>query len=155
MGLGTLVQVVAFGSLLVGILASASDEDIAAGPAFALGFTLIPVWAATVAFTSAHERAPMATLKGMGVWLILGLPLALVNAVVGLSVGFAAGGSFALRSTALRPGRARWLSIAALIVYVGLLLVILPQAALFAGAVTPLLALRIADIYAERYEQQS
>lgn len=148
--IGTVIQIVSFGSILVGALAAASEEDVAGGPAFALGFVLVPVVCATVAFASAHERAAMATLKGMGVWLVLGLSLGVLNPVVGLSTAFAASGAFTLRATVDRPGKARAVAVLLTAAYLLVLVLVLPQAALLAGAVTPLLGIRAADIYSER-----
>ena len=97
-------------------------------------------------------RAAMAVLKGMGIWLVLGLPLSLANPIMGLATGFTAAGVFTIRTTALRPGRARWLAVLLTAAYLLLLVAILPQAAILAGALTPLLAIRAADLYSERRE---
>lgn len=149
--MGTAVQGVAFGSLVLAVVASLIDEPtVSPGPSYALGFILVPVTAAAVAFISAHDNPPMATLKGMGAWLVVGLPLAVLNPIIGFSTAFAAAGAFTLRSDAPRPGRARAIAVAVLAVYVTVLVGILPQAAVFAGAVTPLLAVRAADLYLER-----
>lgn len=137
---------------MVGVFASTSEETLAAGPAFALGFILVPVACAVVAFVSRHPGAPMATLKGMGAWLVLALPLSLMNPIIGLSVGFAASGALTLRSDSLRPGRYRSLAVAGTGVYVVILLLILPQAAIVAGALTPLLAVRVGDLITEQRE---
>lgn len=149
---GTLVQAISFGSMIVGVFASASESGEAAGPYFALGFMLVPVMCAVVAFMSRHPRAPLATLKGMGAWLVIGLPLSLANPVIGLGAGYAAAGALTLRADALAPGRNRAWSILAIALYLAVLLLILPQAAIFAGAVSPLLGVRAADLVSERVE---
>ena len=151
-GVATIIQAVAFASLFTGALLSVSDETLAAGPAFALGFVLVPVVCALAAFVSGHKRAPLATLKGMGVWLIVALPLSLANPIIGLSSGFAASGAFTLKALALSPGKRRAWAVVALTLYMALLVAVLPQAALLAGAVTPLLAIRVADMISERAE---
>lgn len=138
---------------MLGVFASTTAESDAAAPAFALGFVLVPVVCAIVAFGSNHPRAPIATLKGMGAWLVVALPLSLVNPITGLSTGFAAAGWFALRADSLRPGRNRAWAVAGTAVYVTFLVVILPQAAILAGAVTPLLAIRVGDLLTERREE--
>lgn len=140
-------------SLMLGVFASSTEEALAAGPAFALGFILVPVACATVAFASRHPRAPIATLKGMGAWLVVALPLSLMNPVTGLSAGFAASGSLTLRSDTLKPGRYRTFAIIGTAIYVTILLVILPQAAIVAGALTPLLAIRVGDLMTEQKEK--
>lgn len=87
-GLGTSIQAIALGALMMGTLASAAGDDQAAGPAFATGFSLVPVVLAAVAFVSGADRAPVATVTGMGLWLLLALPLGLMNPATGLSAGF-------------------------------------------------------------------
>lgn len=151
-GVGTIVQAISFSSLIGGAVISLADDGVSAGPAFALGFGLVPVACAVVAFVSGHERAPLATLKGMGVWAVVGLPLGLINPVSGLSTGFAAAASFTLRSLAQRPGKRRALATGILALYVTALVLLIPPAALFAGALTPLLVIRTADIISERSE---
>lgn len=147
-----MVQAIAFGSLMVGIFASQTDEEIAGGPAFALGFALVPVVCALAAFVSRHPRAPLATLKGMGMWLVVGLPLSLLHPVIGLTAGFTAAGAMTIRPDTLSPGRYRFYGVLAAAAYATVLLAFLPQAALLAGAVTPLLVIRLADLLTERKE---
>jgi hypothetical protein len=151
---GTLVQAVSFGSLVVGVAASTSDRGEAAGPYYALGFILVPIMCAVVAFMSKHAQAPMATLKGMGVWLVIGVPLVLLHPVIGLGTGFAAAGAMTLRSDVLRPRRNRVWAVVATALYLALLLFVLPQSAVLAGAVAPLLAIRAADLLTERREER-
>lgn len=152
-GIGTVVQAASFFSFMIGVFASTSEEAIAGGPAFALGFILVPVACATVAFVSRHPQAPMATLKGMGGWLVVALPLSLMNPIIGLSAGFAASGALTLRSDSLQPGSYRLLAIAGTAAYVVILILILPQAAMVAGALTPLLAIRVGDLLTEQKEK--
>ncbi|MGD2103148.1 MAG: hypothetical protein PVG83_13025 [Acidimicrobiia bacterium] len=152
---GTVVQAVSFGSLMVGVFASTSDSGEAGGVYFALGFMLVPIMCAVVAFMSRHPRAPMATLKGMGAWLVIGLPLGLLIPVVGLGMGYTAAGALTLRSDALAPGRNRAWAILAVAIYLTVLLLILPQSAILGGAISPLLAIRAADIVTERRELQT
>lgn len=141
---------VSFGALLFGALISLSDEPISGGPSFALGFILAPATFASVAFISGHERAPIATLKAMGVWLVLALSLGVLNPVTGLCVAFGAAGVITMRR---EEWTSTWTRSAAVVLtglYVLLLVVILPEAGIFAGAVTPLLATRAADMYQAR-----
>ena len=149
----TVVQVIAFGSIMVGVFASQSEDPEAGGIFFALGFALVPVVCAVTAFATRHPRAPMATLKGMGAWLVIGLPVSLLHPVIGLTAGFTAAGAITLRSDVLRPGRYRAYAIGAMVLYEVVLLAILPQAALLAGAVSPLLAVRLADLFTEKKEE--
>lgn len=138
---------------MVAVFASTSDNEEAGAVYFALGFMLVPIMCAVVAFMSRHPRAPIATLKGMGGWLVVGLPLALVNPVIGLGAGYTAAGALTLRSDVLAPGRNRAWAIVGMALYLAVLLIILPQAAILAGAVSPLLAVRAADLLSQRGEE--
>ncbi len=149
-GIGTFLQAIATGSLIFAILATQSTTPESAGPFFALGFMLVPVVFATVAFLSGQANAPIATLKAMGLWAIIALPLGLVNPVMGLCAGFTAGAAVTMRATPEIPGRARMYAVLLATGYVTTLLLILPQAGVFAGAVTPLLAVKAADYYTEK-----
>jgi FtsH-binding integral membrane protein len=153
-GLGTVVQVVSSGALLFGTLVSVSDEEIAAGPSFALGFILAPVAFAVVAFVSGRERAPIATLKAMGIWLVLALTLGLLNPVAGLCVAYGAAGSATLRREDWTSTWTRSIAVVLTGIYVLVLVVVLPEAGIFAGAVTPLLSIRAADVYQARAVSQ-
>jgi hypothetical protein len=86
----------------------------------------------------------------MGLWLVFALPLGLINPVTGLCAGFCAGGAVTLRRSETPIRRARAIAGALTVVYVTVLVLTLPQAGLFAGAVTPLLSIRAADVYSER-----
>lgn len=147
-GLGTTLQTISYGSLLFGAIVSQSDDPTGGGSAFALGFLLAPTVFAVVAFVSGHPRAPLATLKGMGLWLIVALPFGLLNPVTGLTLGFTAAAAVTLRGEE-GLGRIRSIAVVAAGVWVSVLVFILPEAGIFAGAVTPLLAIRAADVYAE------
>ena len=151
--MGTIVQMVSFLSLFMGAAVSVADDAGPAGPAFAFGFALAPIMCCLTAFVSGHQRASMAALKGMGVWLAVGIPLSLLNLIPGLSAGFAASGAFTLRSLAVRPGKKRAWAVVLLAGWVTVLVYLLPQAALLTAAATPLLAIRLADVLSERAEE--
>lgn len=149
---GTLIQAISYGSILLGALAAQSEGDLAAGPAFALGFGLVPLVFVAVAIISRRQNAPASILKAMGAWLVFALPLGLFNPVTGLVAGFSAGGALTLRPPAMMTKR--WRARAAILgtIYVTGLVLIVPRAGIFAGAVTPLLVIRAADVYAEKTE---
>jgi uncharacterized membrane protein len=149
-GFGTVVQAISFGSLLLGAVASRSDQPEAAGPAFAIGFGLVPIVFVIVAFGSGRFGAASAVLKGMGLWLLVALPVGLINPVTGMCAGFAAAGAVTLRREEGIAFRPRVAAVVMASAYVTLLVVLLPQAGIFAGAITPLFAIRGADIWSER-----
>ncbi|REK12373.1 MAG: hypothetical protein DWQ40_11555 [Actinobacteria bacterium] len=151
---GTVIQVVSFGALLFGALVSLSDDPTPGAPSFALGFILAPATFASVAFISGHERAPTATLKAMGLWLVLALSLGVLNPVTGLCAAFGAAGVITLRR---EEWTSTWVRAIAVVVgasYVLLLVVLVPEAGIFAGAVTPLLAVRAGDVYQARSRER-
>jgi hypothetical protein len=146
-GLGTMVTVVSYSSILVAIVAARSDTPEASGPAFALGFALVPVVFVTVAFVSGRRAAPMAVLKGMGLWLVIGLPLALLNPVFGLCMGFGIGGVVTLRRGESASWIVRTISVALIAVYCLVMVFIIPPLGILSGGLLPLAALGIADYY--------
>lgn len=145
---GTVIQIVGYGSFLLAVVATRSDTPDAAGPAFALAFTLVPVVFAAVAFISGHPRAPMATLQGMGLWLLIALPLGLVNTVTGLCAAYGVAGAVALRRDG--PLRVRLVAVALATLYVTALVLTIVPAGVLSGAVVPLLAVKLGDMYHER-----
>lgn len=149
-GIGTLIQAISFGSLLLGVVASQSDQVEAGGPAFAVGFGLVPIVLVIVALGSGRRGAAGSVLKGMGLWLVIALPIGLVNPVTGLCAGFTAAGAVTLRREEGIPFKPRLAAVVMAAGYITLLLFLLPQAGIFAGAVTPLLAIRGADLWSER-----
>lgn len=144
-----MVQIVSFGSILFGALAAGAD-DVAAGPAFALGFGLVPVVFVITAFGSAARSAPTAIVKAMLLWLVIALPVGLLNPVSGLTAAFGAGAAMTLRQTDHYRRWARGIAVLIGTIYVTALVFNFPQAGIFAGAVTPLLAVKAADLYLER-----
>lgn len=146
-GLATIVQLVSYSSLLVAIVATQSDEPEAAGPTFALGFALVPVVFVVVAFVSGRSRAPIQVLKAMGLWLVIGLPLGLLNPVFGLCAAFGFGGVITLKGDETTSWRARSVAVGALSIYVLAVLFIIPALGLISGGVLPLAVLGLADYF--------
>jgi hypothetical protein len=103
-----------------------------------------------VAFVSGAGRAPVAALKAMGLWLLIALPVGLINPVTGLCAGFTAGAAVTLRHSEVHQRGARAWAVLIAASYVTVLVLTFTQAGIFAGAVTPLLAIKAADIYSER-----
>lgn len=148
-GLGTVVQMISYGSLLVAIVATQSDTPDAAGPAFAVGFALAPMVFVTVAFTSGRHKAPVAVLKAMGLWLVVALPLSLFNPIFGLSVGFGLGGVLTLKERDTDRWQNRTVAVLLTGVYALLMLWIIPALGLLSGGLLPLAALGLMDYYTE------
>jgi hypothetical protein len=112
----------------------------------AFGLALVPFVFLVLAFASRHLQAPMAALKGMGLFLLIGLPLGLFDVAVGTAVGYAAGAVPALRGVAgVDVRRRRWIAVGVLFVYLAVLRVLVPPFALLSGAVLPLMIHGLVD----------
>lgn len=148
-GLSTIVLMVSYSSLLVAIVATQSDTPEAAGPTFALGFALVPVVFVSVAFLSGRSRAPTAVLKGMGVWLLVALPLGLFNPVFGLCAGFGMGGVLTLRERDTDRWQTRVIAVLLVATYSLAMLFVIPGIGLLSGGLLPLASLGLADYYSQ------
>ena len=124
--LATLVELVAFWAIVVGMIrATAEEGSEAAGSAaglFALGFALVPFAFLVLAFGTNNPRAPGATLRAMGFFLIIGLPVIIfVDAAVGLAAGFGLGAIATIRLEVEHSWKVRLGWVIGLVVYVFLL----------------------------------
>ena len=148
-GLATLVVMVSYSSLLVAIVASRSDTPEASGPAFALGFALVPIAYVALAFVSGRRNAPMQVLKAMGVWLVVGMPLVLANPIFGLAVGYGSAGVPTLRVRPTDSWKARIVAVLLVAAYSLAMLQIIPPLGLLSGGLLPLASLGLADYYTQ------
>jgi hypothetical protein len=148
-------MVVSFGSILLGAIAAGTDQDVAAGPAFALGFGLVPIVFVIIAFGSKAESAPVSIVKAMLLWVVIALPIGLLNPITGLTAAFGAGAAVTFRKSDYHRRWIRAAAVAISTIYVTALVFIFTQAGIFAGAVTPLLAIKAADLYMERRARMS
>lgn len=148
-GLGTIVMAISYGSLLLAIVASRSETPEAAGPAFAVGFALVPAVFVTVAFMSGRRNAPTAVLKAMGLWLLIALPLVLFNPVFGLSVAFGIGGVLTLKAPDTDSWKSRSVAVLLVAVYSLMMLFVIPALGLMSGGLLPLACLGLMDQYVD------
>jgi len=147
--LGTLVVMVSYSSLLAAIVSSRDASD-ATGPVFALGFALVPLVFVTVAFVSGRQKAPMAVLKGMGLWLIVALPFSLLNPVFGLSAGYGIGGVVTLKEGDTDRWQARTIAVVTVAAYSFGIVILIPSLTalgVLSGGLLALPALGLADYY--------
>lgn len=149
----TAVLFVSYGFLLLGVFAGRADTPQQAGPPMAIGLALVPFVFVALAFISRHERAPISVLKGMGLWLVVSLPVGLINPITGLVAAFGAGGIVTLRPDQESAIRTRLLAVVVTTGYVTALLLVVPAAGVFSGAVLPLAALGFADSFSLRRAQ--
>lgn len=128
-----------------GLAASHAGQPIPAELVL-FGLAFVPATYLVAAFASRHRRAPGAVLTAMGLFLLVGFPVALVNPVVGLVAGFGAGAVVSLRRPADLGRRPRVVAVAAAAIYtLVLVLVGVHEFALFSAAALPFTAVGLAD----------
>jgi hypothetical protein len=137
----------AYGAAISFTEASVDTELVTrAGGAFGLSLILVPMAFAAAAFVSRRDDAPLMVLAGMGLFLVVGLPvLVLRNPVGALITGYAAGAVVSLareEGTGLRH-RAVAAAIVGVVVHLGFLAVPAPTAWL--APALPFTAMGIAD----------
>ena len=107
--IATLLLAPAMWSLLIGLVARASDDANAptAAPLVALGLCLIPFVYIALAWLSEHPRPSSAVAKAMGLCLVIGIPASALaqDAITGLVAGIGAGGSSRSGPTSSTRGR--------------------------------------------------
>ena len=156
--LATLLLVLAYWSLLAGLVAGGSDAE--GGPsapaAVAFGLALIPFVFIVLAFASEHPGAPAAVVKAMGLTLVVGLPVSgfAGDAVTGIVAGVGAGGIVALRADAAHNWRARAIGVAVATVYTFVLVRVAAELALLPAPIFPFTAIGVADHLSERRREQ-
>ena len=148
--LATLLLVPAYWGLLVGLVSVASEDPVrvpAAGLWIAFGLCLIPFVFMALAFTSAHPRAPGATLRAMILCLVVGIPVSAIaaDAVTGFVAGIGAGGIAAMHSDLDRAWRARALAIAIASLWAFVTVRTVTDVALLLAPVLPFTSLGVAD----------
>ena len=155
-GVATVVLVVSYSAMLLAFVAA--EVDGADGSAaFALGAALVPFVFVALAFISGHRRASGAVLKAMGLALLVAFPVSAImqDVVTGLVAGFGAGGVVALRAEPVHTRKSRALAVALVSLYVAVLVRVIIEAGLIAGATLPLVSIGIADSFVEFRARQN
>jgi hypothetical protein len=123
---------------------SAVQLDLAA-----IGLAIAPFVFITVGFVSRNPQAPKRVLQSMGLLLLVGLSIGLLDPLLGAAVGFAIGGALTLnRPDVERTMAWRFGAVGFLLVYMLVLMVVALPAGVLTGAVMPLLMIGFADEYA-------
>lgn len=153
--IATLVLVPGFWAILAGLVAGSSEGEPGGpnpGAAIALGLSLIPFVFVALAFMSEHPRAPVAVLKGMGLSLLVGIPVSALaaDAVTGIIAGVGAGGVVSLRADLPHNWKARAIGVVVAAVYTFVLVRLAGAMVLLPAPVFPLTAIGIADHLSER-----
>jgi len=158
--LTTLLVVPVFWSLLAGLVAAGDEGDAGpnAGAAVAFGLALLPFVFVAGAFLSQHPSAPSAALRGMGLSLLVGVPVSALagDAVTGLVAGVGAGAAVVVRRGAADPLRPRFVAVALASAYTFVLVRLAGSVALLSAPVFPFTAVGMADmVMARRAERRS
>jgi hypothetical protein len=143
------------------VLASRGSGDAGGAGLLWLGLAVTPFVFLVLAFASGHPKAPGATLAAMGLFLVIALPVGLLDLLVGLVAGFGAGAVLALRfDPEVHSRKGRVIGVAgaslytlALVLLQGLVPALGPFAVVSA-AVIPLAVVGIADEAAEGILEQ-
>ncbi len=157
--LATLVLVLAFWSMLAGLVAASSDQPDAPNPApaIAFGLALIPFVFLVLAFMSEHPRPSSAVLRAMGLALLVGIPVSALagDAVTGIVAGVGAGGVAALRRDPDSTTRSRALAVLVAAVYTFVLVRVAGGLVLLPAPIFPFTAIGIADHLSERSRERA
>ncbi|HEX6423459.1 MAG TPA: hypothetical protein VFZ79_08270 [Acidimicrobiales bacterium] len=155
----TLVLAVAFWSLMVGLVALATDDTdvpepsgLNAGAAVAFGLALIPFVFITLAFMSEHPRAPGAVVRAMLLSVLVGVVVTglVGDPVTGVVAGVGAGGVAALRRDVDDEVRPRVVAVAIASLYTLVLVYAAGGIVLLPAPIFPFTAIGIADHLSER-----
>lgn len=152
--LTTLLVVPAFWAILAGLVAVADEGDAGpnAGAAIAFGFALLPFVFVAGAFLTQHPAAPGAVLRGMGLCLLVGIPVSAVagDAATGLVAGVGAGAAIVVRRAPGDRLRPRFIAVALAAAYTFVLVRMAGEVALLSAPVFPFTCVGMADMVVAR-----
>ena len=147
--LATVVMTISYWAILFARALGSAEGTSDSGAPFAFGMMLVPFTFITLAFASRQRDAPWAVVKAMGLFAVFGLPLGLVNVVLGLVLGFGLGGVVALRREEVHRWQLRVIAVLAAVLYTLVVLQLAPPMGIFTGSVVPFVAAGIADQVSE------
>ena len=138
-------------SLVIAVAAAASDSADAPDPApfAAFGLALVPLVFVTVAFGSRNRRAAGRSVGAMGLFLIVALPLGLLDSTTGLVAAYGIGGAITLRAEQVHRLRGRLLAVALVAIYTLVVISVAPPLGIALAPLLPLPAAAVADIFME------
>jgi hypothetical protein len=121
------------------IFAGTTAPDGSGVGLIALGLALVPFVFLVAAFATQHPNAPGATLRAMGWFLLVGLPVGVFVPIIGVCLGVSLGAVVALAPLPERDTRrTRYLTVAGVAAYLLVLLAFSPGFLVISGAVLPL-----------------
>lgn len=128
----------------------ADAERSSIEPALAmLGLAIAPFAFIALGFVSRNPGAPKRVLQAMGLLLLVGLSVGLLDPLLGASLGFGIGGALVLNRPDL-PRLTFWRfgAVAFTAIYTLVLFVVALPAGVFTGALLPFIMIGFADEYA-------
>lgn len=153
--LATVLMFASYLLFIYALVAASGEETVFAGALLGIGLGLVPAVFLVAAFVSNNPRAAASTLAAIALWLVVTLPLGLINLPTGLVAGYGAGGIVAFRLGPVHTRKSRVIAVALVIVYTLALQRLLPEVGLFAGAPLPFIGIAIADEYRTRLSRDS
>jgi hypothetical protein len=122
------------------LLAGTAVEDGGGAGLIALGLALVPFVFLTAAFATKHPNAAGATLRAMGWFLLVGLPLGVLFVpILGVAVGVALGSAVALAPLeGIETRRVRYYAVVGVGIYLTVLVLLVPGFAIISAAVLPI-----------------
>ncbi len=148
--IATVATLISYSFILFAFVAGSTEDGPDPGPPLALGLALVPFVFLVAAFLTRHSRASVAVLKAMGLWLVIGIPIAALDIVTGLVAGFGAGAVVTVRAEEEHTTKSRIIAVSLVAVYTLVLVQFASDAALVGGAMLPFLAVGVADSVMER-----
>lgn len=114
----------------------------------AIGLAVAPLVFIVVGLVSRNPLTPKRTLWSMGLLIVIGLSVGLLDPALGASAGFGVGIALTLRVPDI-PGqmKRRMYGVAFAVAYTLLLLIFIPSGGVLTGAVFPALMVGFADEY--------
>ena len=144
-GVASVVQMVAALSLIAAAELATSDAGRDAAVASAVGLILVPVVFLIAAVGTGRADPGFAVFKALGVFIAVTLVGGLITPAIGIGMGFALGGMLVIEPEGEFVTRTRFLAVGILALYILVLLVVSPPAAVFGVAVLPLFSVALAD----------
>ena len=148
--IATVATLISYSFIVFAFVAGSTEGGPNPGPPLALGLALVPIVFMVAAFLTRHARAGGAVLKAMGLWVVIGIPIASLDIVTGLVAGFAAGAVVSVRAEEEHTRKSRVIAGSLATLYTFLLLQVAPGVAVVGGSMLPFLGVGIADSIMER-----
>jgi len=155
---GTLIVMMSMWPIIIAVAASGSDSPDApeAAPFAAFGLAMAPLVFVAVAFGSRNRHAAGVTVGAMGLFLVVALPIGLIDTTTGLVAAYGAGGVIALRAELEHRFRGRVIAVALAAIYTVVVMSVVPALGIALAPLLPLTAVAIADVFMEyRAEQEA